>query len=104
MYKKKLAPAVPGPDPAKPLFRGYKEFNLGELEENARLNLGSDISEGGASTVSKITQVEFLVSPEQGFSRVRSRHCRGELLLVHLQEILHTDNVVSVQVTLTIQV
>jgi len=31
MYKKKLAPAVPGPDPAKPLFRGYKEFNLGEL-------------------------------------------------------------------------
>ena len=24
MYKKKLAPAVPGPDPAKPLFRGYK--------------------------------------------------------------------------------
>ena len=24
MYKKTLAPAVPGPDPAKPLFKGYQ--------------------------------------------------------------------------------
>jgi len=27
MYEKKLAPAVPGPDPANPLFKGYQKFD-----------------------------------------------------------------------------
>jgi len=31
MYKKTLAPAVPGPDPAKPLFKGYQKFDTSVL-------------------------------------------------------------------------
>ena len=46
------------------------------------------------------TTSSYLVSLEQGFGRVGSRNSRSKSLLVHLEELAHTDSIVSVQVAL----
>merc|ERR1719209_638896 len=71
-----------------------------QLEENARLHLVSNISIGELSTLPKHILLKFRVTLEQGLVWVRSSWA----LFMHSKELVHTDSIVSIQVTLTMQV
>merc|ERR1719341_943282 len=70
------------------------------LEEDARFHRLSNISEGETSTGAENSLViEFLVALEQGVGGVGGvGHFGSELLLVHFQEVGHTDSVVGILV------